>query len=375
MKATRIGGAVLSVLVIAGLVAVRAQRAQEKAHAPTLAPAPVAVAVARVRTGQLQEARRFLGEVAAIDESPLAARIVAQVVRVTVREGDRVRRGQVMVELDSRELEDAVAAAEAGVAAAHEGVAAAEQGYATERDATARDQVLLNARAIAREQWERSQASLATSRARLEAARAQLTTGSRGLDSARTRRGYAVIQAPFDAVVSARHVSPGDLAAPGKALITVVGTGGLSVRVKVPAESVAAIAVGATIRVETAGGWQPVHVSRVFPAMDASRLATFEADLPGSNLVPGSTVSVEVPLSAVAGLLVPADAVLESEKAQVVFVIAGGKVRMVAVRRVAHDEGGDAVVTGALHEGDLVVVGRPSRLMMLTDGAAVQIGE
>jgi len=48
---------------------------------------------------------------------------------------------------------------------------------------------------------------------------------------------------------------------------------------------------------------------------------------------------------------------------------------MVAVRRVAHDEGGDAVVTGALHEGDLVVVGRPSRLMMLTDGAAVQIGE
>jgi RND family efflux transporter MFP subunit len=280
-----------------------------------------------------------------------------------------------LVELDPRELEDAVAAAEGTVTAASEGVAAAEQGYAAERDATARDQVLVNARAIAREQWDRSQASLAASRARLESARAQLTTARRTLDSARTRRGYAVIQAPFDGVVSARHVSPGDLAAPGKPLVTVVSTARLSVRVKVPAESAESIAVGATIRVETAGTWQPVHVSRVFPAMDASRLATFEADLPGSNLLPGSTVSVEVPLPAVSGLLLPADAVLESERAHIVFVVAGGKIRMVSVRLVAHDAAGGTVVTGALREGDMVVVGRPSRLMMLTDGAAVRIGE
>ncbi len=375
MKATRIGGAVLSLLVIAGLVAVRAHRVREKEQAATVAPAPVVVAVARVRTGRAEDARRFLGEVAALDESPLAARVVSQVVRVTVREGDRVRRGQTLVELDPRELDDAVAAAEGAVAAAAEGVAAAEQGYATERDATARDQVLVNARAIAREQWDRSQASLAMSRARLEAARAQLTAGRRGLDSARTRRSYAVIQAPFDGVVSARQVSPGDLAAPGKPLITVVGTRGLLVRVKVPAESVAGISVGATIRVETAGAWQPVPVSRVFPAMDASRLATFEADLPGSNLVPGSTVSVDVPHAAVTGLFVPEDAILESEKAQVIFVVADGRARMVPVHVLARNGAGDAIVTGALREGDRVVVGRPSRLMLLTTGAAVRIGE
>jgi multidrug efflux pump subunit AcrA (membrane-fusion protein) len=86
-------------------------------------------------------------------------------------------------------------------------------------------------------------------------------------------------------------------------------------------------------------------------------------------------VSVDVPLAAVSGLILPADAVLETEKAHVVFVVAGGKVRMVPVRLVAHDAAGGAVVTGALREGDTVVVGRPSRLMMLTDGAAVQIGE
>jgi RND family efflux transporter MFP subunit len=235
--------------------------------------------------------------------------------------------------------------------------------------------VLVNARAIAREQWDRSQASLALSRARLEAARAQLTAARRGLDSARTRRGYAVILAPFDGIVSARQVSPGDLAAPGKPLVTVVGGRGLLVRVKVPAESLAGISVGATIRVETAGVWQSVLVSRVFPAMDAARLATFEADLPESSLVPGSTVSVEVSQSAVAGLFVPGDAILESEKAQVVFVIADGRARMVPVRVLANDAAGDAVVTGALREGDVVVVGRPSRLMLLTTGAAVRIGE
>jgi RND family efflux transporter MFP subunit len=374
MKATHIGGMVLAVVLVAGLVAVRMQRVREKEHAPTLAPAPVVVTVARVQTGQVQDARRYLGEVAALEEAPLASRIVSQVVRVAVREGDVVHRGQTVVELDPRELEDAVATAEGAVAAASEGVAAAEQGYTTERDATARDQVLMDARAIAREQWERSQASLAVSRARLESARSQLTAGRRALDSAQTRRGYAVIQAPFDGLVSARTVSPGDLAAPGKPLVTVVNTTRLSVRVKVPAEDAAAIAVGATVRIQLGGAWQPIRVSRVFPAMDAARLATFEADLSGSRLRPGSTVSVEVPLSTVSGLLLPADAILESAQARVVFVIAGGKARLVPVRVVAHDAAGHAVVTGALREGDMVVVGRPSRLMMLTDGATVQVG-
>jgi RND family efflux transporter MFP subunit len=372
----RIGATLLALLLVAGLVALRARRVREKEQASTIAPSPVVVVVGSVRHGEIQDARRFLGEVAALEETPLGARIVSQVLAVNVREGDRVRRGQALIELDSRELEDAAASSEAAIAAASETVAAAEQAYAAERDAAARDQVLVEARAIPREQWDRSQASLAAAKARLEASRAQLTSARRASDTARTRRGFAIIEAPFDGVVSARSASPGDLAAPGRPLVSVVRNNNLSVRVKVPQEFIGSLRVGGHVQLETPGGPQTAKVSRIFPSMDSARLATIEADLPEGEgvLIPGSTVPVEVPRASAAGLLIPADAMLENRASPVTFVVADGRAHIVPVRVIARTAE-SAIVSGELRDGDRIVVGRPSRLMLLAEGVPVHISE
>ena len=376
MNARRLAAVVVLVLLVVGLGVVRARRVREKDDAPTIQPAPVVVQTAAVRSGQVQDGRRFLGDVVAGEEAPLAARILSQVLAVDVREGDAVRKGQRLIQLDAREFDDAVASTEAAVAAATEGVAAAESGYAAQRDATRRDKVLVDAKAISLEAWERSTASEAAAKARLEAARAQLTAARRAADSAATRRGYAVIQAPFAGVVSARHVDPGDLAAPGKPLLTLVRTAGLRVRVKVTPETLAEVAVGRPVRLETPAGAEPVAVARVFPAMDASHLGTFEADLPpsGFGLLAGSTVPVEVPLQAAEGLVVPVRALLEGGGETVVFTVSAGAAHVVPVR-VTGRSADDAVVTGALHAGDRVVVGLPSRLMQLAEGTPVQVAD
>ena len=376
MNARRLGAVVVLVLLVVGLGVVRARRVREKNDAPTIQPAPVVVETAAVRRGEVQDGRRFLGDVVAGEEAPLAARILSQVLAVDVREGDPVRTGERLIQLDSRELDDAVAASQAAVAAAGEGVAAAESAYAAQRDATGRDKVLVDAHAIAREEWERSDASLAAAKARLEAARAQLTAARRAADSAATRRGYAVIQAPFDGVVSARHVDPGDLAAPGKPLLALVRTTSLRVRVKVTAEVLGAIAVGGPVSLDTPAGPEQIRVARVFPAMDASHLATFEADLPpsGFGLMAGSTVPVEVRSPAVEGLVVPVRALLESDGGTVLFTVSAGAAHLVRVR-VTGRSADDAVVTGPVHAGDRVVVGLPSRLMQLAEGTPVQVAD
>ncbi len=376
MKVRRLGAVVVLALMAVGLGVVRARRVSEKDGAPTIQPAPVVVATAAVRSGQVQDGRRFLGDVVAGEEAPLAARILSQVLAVDVREGDAVRKGQRLIQLDARELDDAVASTEGAVAAAAEGVAAAESAYAAQRAATSRDQVLVDAKAISREAWERSTASQAGVKARLEAARAQLTAARRAADSAAVRRGYAVIQAPFAGVVSARHVDPGDLAAPGKPLLTLVRTDGLRVRVKVTAEMLATVTVGRPVRLQTPAGVEPVAVARVFPAMDQSHLGTFEVDLPASGfgLMAGSTAPVEVPLPAAEGLIVPVRALLEGGGRAVVFTVSDGVAHAVSVR-VTDRSAADAVVTGPLHAGDRVVVGLPSRLMQLADGTPVQVAD
>jgi RND family efflux transporter MFP subunit len=374
MTGRRVIGIVAVVVLVAALAAVRLMRLRDKETAPVMARTPVVVEVGLVRRGALENARQLLGDVVGAEDAPLSSRILSQVLRVAVREGDPVRRGQRLIDLDPRELDDAVAAAEAGVGAAREAVTAADLALAVQRDATARDKVLVDADAIAREEWERSQSTFAAAKAKLEGARAQFTQAQRAEATARTRRGYAGIDAPFEGIVSAKFVNPGDLAAPGKPLIALVRPGALRVRVRVPAELFSELAPGQEIGVLTGGQREALAISRVFPAMDATRLATFEADLPArvTGLLPGSTVSVDLPRAGASGLIVPATALLEGESRQVVFVVTGATAHAVSVRIVGRSPE-EALVEGALQERDQVVAASASRLMMLADGAPVTV--
>jgi RND family efflux transporter MFP subunit len=360
---TRRWVAVLAVAaVVVGLVAVHVKRARERAGTPILSPVAVTVQVATVREGTVTETRHFLGEVSGAEEAALSSRILAPVTSVAVREGDHVRRGQELVRLEAGELENAVQAATAGLSAA-------DVASATQRDATARDRVLFDAKAISHEDWDRSRASEAAAQSRFDAAR-------EALDAARRRRDYAVITAPFDGAVARRDVDPGDLAAPGKPLLTLVRSGGVRVRVKLPAELLLGVAVGRSLTLDAADAPVEAPVTRVFPAMDASHLATVEAELaaPPPGLVSGATVGVDVPVATADGWVVPERALLEGETDAFVFRVREGRAHPLSVH-VASRSPEAAVVSGPLQDRDQVIVAQPSRLMRLAEGTPVTIVE
>ncbi len=148
----------------------------------------------------------------------------------------------------------------------------------------------------------------------------------------------------------------------------------MRVRVQLPAEMLAGLAAGRPLSLEAPGGPVEGRVTRVFPAMDASHLATVEADLKDAprGLVSGATVGVDVEVGSASGWVVPARALLEAEKGAYVFRASGGRARMVPVR-VASRAQDEAVVSGALQAGDEVVVAQPSRLMTLVEGTPLPI--
>jgi RND family efflux transporter MFP subunit len=354
-----VAGLAVGVMVL-GLATARAKRAREKAGAPVLASAPPAVEVAPVRRGTLRETRHFLGEVFGTEEALVSSRILAPIVTVSVREGDPVRRGQELVRLEAGELENAIHSAAAAVSAA-------EVASAAERDASARDRVLFEAKAIAQEAWDRSRASEAATQSRLLASR-------EALDSARRRRDYAVITAPFDGLVARRDVDPGDLSVPGKPLLTLVRKGGVRVRVKLPPEMLAGLAAGRPLQLQGPEGPVEGRVARVFPAMDTAHLAVVEADVPDPppGLVSGATVGVDVETGSAEGWIVPARALLEGQTQAFVFRAREGRAEPVPVK-VTSRSSDAAVVGGDLGEGDEVIVAQPSRLMTLAEGAAVAV--
>jgi RND family efflux transporter MFP subunit len=351
---------VIILIIAAALISVRVMRMKEKNGAPLLRPVPMAVHTAPVDRQTVSSGRHVLGEVLGTDEANVAPRIMAPVVEVRVHEGDTVTAGQILAVLDKREQEDAVDAARDGIEAAR---TAAE----AQRNATARDKTLHDAKAISQEQWERSRALASAADARLAAARKDLKV-------AETRLSYTELTAPVSGVVARRLVDPGDLAVPGKPVLDVVRQDDVKVRAKLPQGDRARLQVGQPVTLTAGAEVLTAPVSRIFPAADSDHLVTFEVDLdcPPASFVAGATVGMDIAFTAAAGLSVPDAALLEGESGNWVFKVRDQKVHPVAVHVLS--AGSEAVaVSGDLSVGDLVVVARPSRLMMLSEGEAVQV--
>lgn len=346
--------------VVVGAAALHHLRLQQKNDAPLAAEPLVAVRIAPVVRDRVADSRHVLGSVLGADEANVAPRVMAQVVSIDVREGDRVRAGQTLATLDDSEAR--AAEAEAGAA-----LTAANAAYVAQHDATDRDRTLFAAKAISQEQWDRSLAADA-------AATAQREGASKRLDSARSRLGYFHITAPADGLVARRLADPGDLALPGKPLFKFVRQSSVRVRADLPPGDWPALHPGLPVVLSLGNEHIEVAVSRVFPSMGENHLATFEADVPNppATLVSGAAVGVDVELSATEGLAVPASALLESDKGAFVFTPTDGIVHTVKVRVLGRSLD-KALVEGDLRAGEPVIVAEPSRLMTLTGGMKVLV--
>lgn len=317
-----------------------------------------------VRTASIQDGSvaSSLGTVALI-QSDLAATVSAQVpgavLEVRVREGDRVQKGQVLATLDARTLEDAFQAAQARDQAAR-------QDLAKQQAIFERDKVLFEGGAIAKQAFE-------ISGAQLEAVKAAQVASDRAAQSARTTLGYARVTAPFAGLVRSRLVEPGDLATPGKPLFAVQGSGQVKLLSKLSQEDLQRLKTGSSVVFSNGQESIQARITRVFPAMDASRLGTVETELkqPPFGLLPGATVHAQYQTSPAKGLVVPAGALLQGLSETLLIRMRNGQADPVPVTVLSRSER-QATVSGSVTVGETVVVALPSELMALTKGTALQ---
>jgi len=309
------------------------------------APGPALVRVAQAQAGALTDSWTTVGDVVALDQAELAAGAQGPVSRVTVREGDRVEAGALLLQVDpSIALADHSAARAAGDEAAAElaRLEAAFERRRQVRQGVVSDEELVNAR----------QAVLAA-RARLDARRADARRS--GAVLARHR-----IEAPFSGVVVARQVDVGDWVQVGVPVLTVVSMDAVEVRAQVPQ------AIAARLRPDMPVGLGSVTqdsgsgvVAAVVPTLDAHTRTSLVRITPSADtrLVAGQAVDVRVPVTFDdPGVTVPRDALIaDPEQARLVRVV-DGKAEMLAVDVLA-TTASEALVTGeGLDAGDTVVV-------------------
>lgn len=283
-----------------------------------------------------------------VRQATLTAQIGGNVTALHVRSGDTVKRGQALLQLDDRD-------ARAGLARGEAGVAQAEAELLNARSALARQRDLLNSGFVSPAAIDSAETQFRGAQAGLQQARAART-------QAALSQGFAQPAAPFDAVVLATHVDTGDLALPGRALVTVYEPGRLRAVVQVPASRTGGVARATQVQVLLPDGrtFTPL-ASELLPTADpVSQTVEWRLELPAqaASARPGQTVRVQaraVAERASSRPALPAAAVLYRGELTAVYVARDAGFVLRAVR-VGPAIGGQVEVLAGLSAGERVAL-------------------
>jgi RND family efflux transporter MFP subunit len=286
-------------------------------------------------------------------------KILGRIDQVLVREGERVERGQLLARLESRDLQAAVAQAEAAVA-----MAAAELHNARVQH---RRMVDLHGRGSVTDK------NLEDAVAAFEVRRASQDQAEANLAAARVPLSYAEIRSPLAGWVVEKHVEAGDMAAPGVPFFAIEDLSRVRVAVQVPEAEVVDLAEGAAATVEILGREQQAEIDRIVPAGDP-RSRTFAVQLlldnPDGNLKSGMFARVGFAGGERQALRVPATAVVERGQLTGLFVVDEGRAARLRWIKTGRRDEGEVEVLSGLQPGESYVLEPPPGL---TDGAAVEV--
>ena len=353
----------------AGGVFLVKRKQQQVASAPTSTARPTAVHTVTAKTGTLEDSRTYLARVDPWQVSEVSAQITARLVKLNAREGDRVRRGDVLAALDDTEIQSTVAGVEAQISQAR-AQAAAQQATVESLEQTVRywekefqrDANLTREGAIAQAVADTTADRLSEAQGRLKAGRRSFEAAESQIEALVKRRGevaarlaYTRVLSPFDGVVARRLADPGDLATPGKPLLIVEDRSRSKLVFDVPQADLGRVTVGTPVRVDHALDLS-LRVSRLHPSLNPDRTLTVEANAPGSaQLATGAFYPIDLILGSIEDtVLVPESCLIESpDGTRAVFGVVDGRLQAFPVT-IHLVRGGMAAVEGI--EDGLAVV-------------------
>lgn len=302
------------------------------------------------------------------DEVTLSAQRTGRVVKLPVEEGDRVKKGALIAQLD---LTEEAVQSESVLKQSKSTFDEAEKNYRRMEDLFAKGMI--------------SQQDLDAVRRAYEVAQSQYQAASADV---RVRQDYSVIRALFEGVIAKKYTEVGELLLPGKQIVTIVDPGRIYVLATIDEVDVGRLRLGqpVSITVDAFPGEKfEGTIKRISPIVSGGKLETRTADvwiyfskkLP--KMKPGMSADIEVLVTTLRDVLsVPSQALIDREGKKQVYVASGssprsGKTAKAKLRPVEIGETNWSFteITGGLSAGDVVIT--TPEVEGLKDGGKVKI--
>ncbi len=296
----------------------------------------------------------FDGVVEAVRQTVIAAQVSGAVVQLDVKVGDTVKAGQVLLRIDARAADQNAAASDAQVQAARASLEVATQEYERKKQLFQKNYI--------------SQAALERAESEFKATRAQVAAQGAQAGAARTESGLHIIRAPYSGVIAEVPVSTGDMAMPGRPLLTLYDPSVLRITAAVP-QTVATQVVGGQVpRAELPGlpaprQWVTPTRVQVLPTVDAAtHTVQMRLDLPPGleGVAPGMFARLWLPVAGVGAnltarsLSVPLQAIVRRAEMTGLYVLDPNGRPVLRQVRLGRIEGDKVEILSGLMPGERV---------------------
>ena len=293
--------------------------------------------------------------VEAVRQTTLSAQVPGAIVSLRVKAGDSVKADQELLRIDARSASQNAAASDAQVQAAQASLNVSTKDYERQKQ-------LFQKQYISQSALDRAQAQWLAAQAQVKALQAQAGV-------ARTQSGFFVLNAPYAGVISDVPVTLGDMAMPGRALITMHDPSELRVTAAVPQSAIAGLGDTNAVRFElpglATGLLRPTQV-QVLPVVDAAtHTAQVRLGLPSGikGVAPGAFARIWLPLGLAKGSIakgehfyVPASAVVRRSEMTGLYVLNPEGLALLRQVRLGSTKGDLVEILSGVSKGDKVAV-------------------
>lgn len=400
----------------------------------SLSEATVTAPAVKVRTTVIspipvRNDRTLTGTVEAIEAVTLTSRVMGQIERIAVEEGDLVREGQLIARIDVRDIQAQQNQGNAAISQARSAVSAAQSAYLTaqaqknqaeagvreaqasltEAEAELADAKLHQKRmamlqgegAVSQSQLDAANTRVATIEARIGQIKAGITQAIANVDRAQAQvrqaqaqidqsqagvvqaqasveqtlanLDYGTVTAPFTGVVTRKHAEVGAMAGTGQALVTLENIDRLRFSVAVPESLIGRMERGQPVQITLDALNRSVSgsVSQIIPAADpASRNFTVKIALAAdADIIPGMFGRLQLTTSDRQALMIPNEAIVKRMGITGAYTVADGKAQFHTLT-IGATQGEQVEVYSGLEAGDRVILNPSSDL---SDGTLITL--
>jgi RND family efflux transporter MFP subunit len=313
--------------------------------APALNPAPGKVhgETMTVVSEKVANYYKAIGTVRSRDEVEIIPRIIARILEINVRSGDRVQKGDVLAKLDAKDLSAVVSqgqerlkAASAGISAAEEQVNSAKAALELATREMDRTRALYEKNAAAKRDYDRALAGFRQAEAGLQqalqqkrSAVANYSAAEQVIKQSEAGLAYATVLSPIDGIVAERLADPGDLGNPSSMILRVFDPESLMLEVPVRESLVSEITIDSVVKYQVPALKKEYEgtVREIVPAVDP-KTRTFLVKIcidKSPGLMPGMFGRLSVPLKTDrTRILIPESAILRAGQLESVIEIEDG---------------------------------------------------